>query len=154
MDAATIGISIGSGVVVGLFSGVGASLLSARVVPHFQHRYWQQQRLFEARSATAKELKRLLAEYLAGHIARDTERIPEWMPSQEFWGAWHAMETDVATLFSARARAAVQEAQVMMTAQGGLGSRAQPRTENDFIAAGNAAMRMLYEEMGLELPAV
>jgi hypothetical protein len=79
-----------SGILIGIFSSVGTSLLSARVTPHFEHRYWQAQRLFETRSATAK----LLADYLAGHIAKETV-APEWQPSREFWIAWHAMETDV-----------------------------------------------------------
>lgn len=87
-----------SGTLIGIFSGVGTSLSSARVTPHFEHRYWQVQRLFEARSATAKELKRLLAEYLAGHIAKETV-APEWQPSRECWIAWHSMETDVNSEF-------------------------------------------------------
>lgn len=146
--------AVGSGVVVGLFSGIGTSLLSARVVPLFQHQYWQQQRMFEARSATAKELKRLHAEYLAGHIAKDTGQEPGWMPPREFWIAWHAMQTEVATLFSVKARAAVKDVEALMTAQGGIGSRADrpPKTEADYIRAGNAAMRPLYEEIGLRLP--
>jgi hypothetical protein len=142
-----------SGILIGIFSGVGTSLLSARVAPHFEHRYWQAQRLFEARSATANELKRLLAEYLAGHIAKETV-APEWQPSREFWIAWHAMETDVNTLFSGKARKAIKGSQVLLTAEGGLGSRDdRPRkTDDDFIRAGNAAMRALSEEIGLKLP--
>jgi hypothetical protein len=31
-----------SGILIGLFSGVGTSLLSARAVPYFEHRYWQE----------------------------------------------------------------------------------------------------------------
>ena len=151
MDAS----AILSGILIGVFSGVGTSLLSARVAPHFEHRYWQAERLFEARSATAKELKRLLAEYLAGHIAKDTGQEPDWKPSREFWVAWHAMETDVNTLFSAASRKAVKAAQVLLTAEGGLGMRDdRPRkTDDDFIRAGNDAMRALYEEIGLRLPA-
>ncbi len=94
MDASAI---LG-GILIGVFSGVGTSLLSARVAPHFEHRYWQAERLFEARSATAKELKRLLAEYLAGHITKETV-ASEWQPSREYWIAWHSMETDVNSEF-------------------------------------------------------
>ena len=142
------------GVLSGVFSGVGTSLLSARVAPHFEHLYWQAQRLFEARSATAKDLRRLLAEYLAGHVAKETVD-PGWVPPREFWIAWNAMQTDVETLFSAKARNAVKGAQVLLTAEGGLGMRDdRPRkTDNDFIRAGNAAARALYEEIGLKLPA-
>ena len=151
MDASAI---LG-GILIGVFSGVGTSLLSARAAPHFEHRYWQAERLFEARSATAKELKRLLAEYLAGHIAKDTGQQPDWKPSREFWVAWHAMETDVNTLFSAESRKAVKAAQVLLKAEGGLDMRDDRRrkTDDDFIRAGNDAMRALYEEIGLKLPA-
>lgn len=150
MDAS----AVFGGIAIGVFSGVGTSILSARVTPHFQHRYWQAQRLFEARSKTANELKRLLAEYLAGHISKDTGANPQWKPSAEFWIAWHAMETDVDTLFSKRARTAVKQAQVLLTATGGIGNpHGQPRkTHDDLIQARNDAIRALYEEIGLQLP--
>lgn|GEM_PF-6667507 len=147
--------AVETGVIVGLFSGAGGSYLSARWVPHFEHRYWQAQRLFEARSAAAAELKRLYAVYLAGHIAKTTEQDPNWRPSREFWVAWHAMELDIEALFSGRTRAAVRGVEALMTANGGIGNPAdRPRkNEQDFIEAGGAAMRALYEEIGLRLPA-
>jgi len=103
----------------------------------------------------AAELKRLYAVYLAGHIAKTTEQDPNWRPSREFWVAWHAMELDIEALFSGRTRAAVRGVEALMTANGGIGNPAdRPRkNEQDFIEAGGAAMRALYEEIGLRLPA-
>ncbi len=65
-----------------VITGVAATLLTIYLTPKVQHHFWKLQRLAELRFATVKEVNRLMAEYLAGHISRDTEVDASWKPVQ------------------------------------------------------------------------
>ncbi len=61
-------------------------------------------------------------------------------------------ETHVRTLFSPRAWTAYMVVEVMLDATGGLGPSGDRKTDQEFIAALDRAMRVLYGEVGLRLP--
>ncbi len=135
-----------------VITGVAATLLTIYLTPKVQHHFWKLQRLAELRFATAKEVKRLLAEYLAGYISRDTEVDPSWKPSRVFFISLHAVMTDLRMFFSDKAWNAFKGVEVLLTATGGLGHPGDRKTDQDFIDARDKAMRTFYEEIGLKLP--
>jgi len=139
-------------VAAAVITGVAATLLTIYLTPKVQHHFWKLQRLAELRFTTITKVNRLMAEYLAGHIARDTGANPPWQPSQEFFVSLHAVTTDVAMLFSGKAWSAFKDVEILLTATGGLGHPGDEKTVQDFIEAHNRAMRTFYEEIGLQLP--
>ncbi len=135
-----------------VITGIAATLLTIYLTPKVQHHFWKLQRLAELRFATAREVNRLMAEYLAGHISRDTGVDPSWKPSREFFISLHAVMTDVRMLFSDKAVNAFEGVEVLLSATGGLGHPGDRKTDQDFIDARDKAMRTFYEEIGLKLP--
>jgi hypothetical protein len=122
-------------------AGILAVLLTIFLTPTLQHYFWKLQRLAELRFATAKEVNRLSAEYLAGHIARDTGVDPSWKPSRDFFISLHAVMTDISVFFSSKALNAFKDVEVLLTATGGIGIPDERKTDRDFINARDKAMR-------------
>jgi len=143
---------MGAQIVVGLLSGIIGALLATFIAPRIQHYFWQEQRLADLRFATIKAINHLMAEYLTGHIAKDTGTDATWRPSTAFFVSLTEEETQLRTLFSANAWAAHKVVEEMLNVTGGLGSSSNRKTEQDFIEAHDRAMRVLYKEIGLKLP--
>ncbi len=139
-------------IAVGLLSGIFGALLGTFIAPRIQHHFWREQRLADLRFATIKSLNRLMAEYLTGHIAKETGVALGWRPSTEFFVALREEETHIRTLFSPRAWTAYKAVEVMLDATGGLGPSGDKKTDQDFREAHDRTMRVLYEEIGLRLP--
>ncbi len=59
-------------IIVGLASGIVGALLATFIAPRIQHYFWREQRLADLRFATIKSVNHLMAEYLTGHIAKET----------------------------------------------------------------------------------
>ncbi len=138
-------------IIVAVLTGLLASVVTTLMTPRLQHFFWKKQKLAELQFATIKEAKSLLAEYLAGHIAKVWGEMPDWKPTGAFWKQWQSLILDLQTLFSTRAWKVFKEAEKMMNASGTLGLQGG-KTVDQFMAACNRAVVTLYKEIGLDLP--
>jgi hypothetical protein len=138
-------------IITAVITGVLAAIVTVYLTPKVQHYFWKAQRLADLQFATVTEVNRLMAQYLAGHIARDTGADPSWKPPREFFVALHAAAAQVKVLFSDKAWTAFKGVEVLLTATGGLGHAGDSKTDQDFIEAHNKAMHTFYEEIGLPL---
>ncbi len=130
-------------IVVGLLSGIVGALVATFIGPRIQHHFWREQRLADLRFATIKSLNHLMAEYLTGHIAKETGAAPGWRPSTEFFVSLREEETQLRTLFSGNAWAAHKIVENMLTADGSLGLPEDRKTDQDFMQAHDQTMRVL-----------
>lgn len=90
------------------------------LTPRLQHHFWKLQRLADLQFETIRELNTLMAEYLAGHISKDTGQDPSWRPSQDFFIRLRASMTQLSVLFSKKVWDTFKRVEEMLTADGSL----------------------------------
>jgi len=123
---------------------VGSTLMTIFLTPWLQRHFWRKQRRDELRLAAINELNRLAAEFLYGHI----DAAATFRPSADWHKAFTTLDTNIKALFPKRGYAAFARLGVLIgpSIGGGLGPEGK-ESVHDFVAAREATMRALYDEV-------
>lgn len=130
-------------IVTGAISGITASLLTIFFTPRLQHHFWKLQRREELRLGTINTLNKLTAEFITTYSREGSYKDP----GEEFWQSLHAALANVKALFSGGAYDLVERMAAMLAPN--LGPEYEKRGIYDFILARDAALRLLYQEIGI-----
>ena len=127
-------------VVLSTISAVGSSLLTIYLT---HYHFWKYQRRGELRLKAIDEVNMLTSDFITGYIADNENYIPD----HEWFKSFQAAAAKIKALFSTETFQSFKTMEVMVGPN--LGPRFRERTVNDFIEARDAALRSLYEEVGI-----
>lgn len=126
------------------------ALLTIFLTPRLQHHFWRYQRRDELRLVAINEVNRLTAEFITEYIEAEKRRDKGLEPKKEFFQSFQAATAQVKALFSVSTFEVFKRMEVMIGPN--LGPEHLHRSVDDFIQARDAALRALYEEVGVLPP--
>ena len=118
------------------------------VMQYLQHDFWRSHRLTDLRLEAINQLTWLLAEFLTNYIADD-----DYAPSTEFLRSFRAATAKAKALFSDETWRVVRKVEVMVAPHLGTPPGEGKESVDHFIQLQDAALRALYAEAGVKLPA-
>jgi len=118
------------------------------VMQYLQHHFWRAHRLTDLRLEAINQLTWLLAEFLTNYIADDA-----YAPSTEFLRSFRAATAKAKALFSDETWQVVGKVEVMVAPNLGTAPGKGKESVDHFLQHQDAALRALYAEAGVGLPA-
>jgi hypothetical protein len=134
-------------VIVPAASAIIASLLTIFLVPWLQHHFWKYQRREELRLTVINDVNRLAAEFITKYIEAEGSGDHNFKPSVQFFQSLQVVTAQVKVLFSAQTFQDFKNLEAMIGPN--LGPRSKQRGIDNFIQARDAALRSLYNEVGI-----